>query len=307
MKVSVCVPVYNGAESIAGLVDSVLLVMRPVAFEIVLVNDGSRDGSDKVCRELARKHAEVSYIELRKNVGEHNAVMCALNHARGEFVAIIDDDFQNPPEEILKLVQTAEDGGFDVVYSRYEQKMHGFLRNLGSRFNGLVATWLLEKPSDLYLSSFKVIRGEVVREIILYKGPFPYIDGLILRVTRNIGTVLVRHEARKVGQSNYTFGKLVSLWLNVFVNFSAKPLRLFTMSGFAIALLSAALIVYFVAMKFLEPEQNYGWTSIMVATTFFAGIQMLFLGLIAEYVGKSYLTSTQTPQWTIKSIVTGDA
>jgi undecaprenyl-phosphate 4-deoxy-4-formamido-L-arabinose transferase len=227
--------------------------------------------------------------------------MCALNHISGDYAVIIDDDFQNPPEEILTLVAEAEKG-YDVVYSKYKDKMHSSFRNLGSRFNNLIATWLLEKPSDLYLSSFKLIRADVVREIVQYKGPFPYIDGLLLRVTRNISSVVVRHEIRSEGKSNYTLKKLISLWLNMFINFSVKPLRLFAMLGFATIFLSGGLIIYFISSKILYPEQNYGWTSIMTAIVFFAGIQILFLGLIAEYLGKQYLTANLTPQWTIKRI-----
>jgi len=302
MKISICIPVYNGAATIERLVDTVERELSGYALEFVLVNDASRDDSEAVCERMALARDNLRFISLRKNFGEHNAVMCALNHVTGDCAVIIDDDFQNPPEEIMRLVQELEKG-FDVVYSRFEEKQHSTFRNLGSKFNDLTATWLLEKPKNLYLSSFKAIRREVVDEIVKYQGPFPYVDGLILRVTTSISSVLVRHNDREEGKSNYTLKKLISLWLNMFINFSIKPLRVFTMLGLGISIISGFLIIYFILEKLLYPESSQGWASIMVAITFFSGIQLMFLGLISEYLGKHYLTTNKAPQWTIKKIV----
>jgi polyisoprenyl-phosphate glycosyltransferase len=302
MKISICIPVYNGAATIERLVDTVERELSGYALEFVLVNDASRDDSEAVCERMALARDNLRFISLRKNFGEHNAVMCALNHVTGDCAVIIDDDFQNPPEEIIRLVQELEKG-FDVVYSRFEEKQHSTFRNLGSKFNDLTATWLLEKPKNLYLSSFKAIRREVVDEIVKYQGPFPYVDGLILRVTTSISSVLVRHNDREEGKSNYTLKKLISLWLNMFINFSIKPLRVFTMLGLGISIISGFLIIYFILEKLLYPESSQGWASIMVAITFFSGIQLMFLGLISEYLGKHYLTTNKAPQWTIKKIV----
>jgi polyisoprenyl-phosphate glycosyltransferase len=302
MKISICIPVYNGAATIERLVDTVERELSGYALEFVLVNDASRDESEAVCERMALVRDNLRFISLRKNFGEHNAVMCALNHIRGDCAVIIDDDFQNPPEEIIHLVREL-DKGYDVVYSRFVVKKDSTFRNLGSKFNDLTSTWLLNKPKNLYLSSFKAIRREVVDEIIKYQGPFPYVDGLILRVTSNITSVLVRHNDRTDGQSNYTLKKLISLWLNMFVNFSIKPLRVFTILGLCISVISLFLIIYFIIEKLFYPETTQGWASIMVAITFFSGIQLIFLGLISEYLGKHYLTTNKAPQWTIKKIV----
>src|SRR5687768_2035012 len=160
-SVSICIPVYNGANTIAALVHEVVKELSShYKIEIILVNDFSPDNSDEVCKELARSNPFVKYISLRKNFGEHNAVMCALNYATGDYAVIIDDDFQNPPSEIRALVEEARKG-YDVVYSIFTEKRHGRFRNLGSRFNDRVATWLLEKPPDLYLSSFKAINADM--------------------------------------------------------------------------------------------------------------------------------------------------
>jgi polyisoprenyl-phosphate glycosyltransferase len=300
MKLSICIPVYNGALTISALVDECIGELSPhYALEFVLVNDYSQDNSDAVCKALAARHPFVKYISLRKNFGEHNAVMCAFHYASGDFAVVIDDDFQNPPGEIRTLVEEARKG-YDVVYSRYVEKRHSALRNLGSRFNNLIANWLLEKPAELYLSSFKVIKAEIVKRLIRYQGPSPYVDGLILRETRNITSVLVVHEARREGHSNYTLAKLMSLWLNMFINFSIKPLRLFALFGLVVTLFSFVAAAGFIIQKLLHPDLEVGWTSVMVSILFFAGVQIIFLGLIGEYVGKHYLHSNGTPQWVVK-------
>ncbi|MDP3265864.1 MAG: glycosyltransferase family 2 protein [Sulfuricurvum sp.] len=299
MKISICIPVYNGAMTITALVEEVKKTLHKYEFEIILINDGSKDNSEEVCVNITKQYDFVKFIALRKNFGEHNAVICGLNYATGDYTVIIDDDFQNPPSEILALIDEANKG-YDVVYSRYEEKKHHWFRNLGSKFNDLVATWLLDKPNGLYLSSFKLIRKEVVEEIVKYKGPFPYIDGLILRVTDNIGTKTVEHTKRVEGESNYTLSKLISLWLNMFVNFSIKPLRIATVVGVAISVCSFILGIYFIVEKLLLPDASLGWTSLMVSILFLSGIQLIFLGIIGEYLGKQYLDQNGTPQWVIK-------
>ena len=243
MKISICIPVYNGETSIKKLVFCLLDELKKFPTEIILVNDGSIDHSEEQCEQLAQSIRNVKFISLRKNFGEHNAVLCALNYVTGDYAVIIDDDFQNDPSEIKKLLAVAPN--VDVVYSKYSKKQHHWFRNLGSRLNDYMATQLINKPKNLYLSSFKVVNSDVVKEIIRYKGPFPYIDGLILRVTNSIGVVEVTHNRREMGKSNYTFSKLVSVWLNMFINFSIKPMRIFTGAGFFLAMIGVFFSIFF--------------------------------------------------------------
>ena len=307
MMLSVCVPVYNGAATVGRLVEAILSELGPNSglddLEIILVNDGSpKDESEAVCAELARRIPEVRFIGLRRNYGEHNAVMCALAHSRGDYVAVIDDDFQNPPSEIAVMLDEARKG-YDVVYARFEKKRHHWFRNWGSRFNNAVAGQLLNKPRGLYLSSFKVISRDLVKEITKYTGPFPYVDGLILRATDSISSVTVKHRDRSEGKSNYTFRKLVNLWIRMFINFSQKPLRIATGTGLFFAAVSLVVAVVFAVEKFLEHESPAGWASLIVAVLFMGSLQLIFLGLLGEYIGKIYLDLNGTPQWTIKTII----
>ncbi len=300
MDISVIIPVYKSEKTIAPLVERILTTLREYAIEIVLVNDGSPDASEAICTKLAQEFETVKFISLRRNFGEFNAVMCGLNFATGKYCIMVDDDFQNPPSEIIKLVEEAERGDFDVVYSYYESKQHSLFRNTGSSLVNQLTTWLLDKPSDLYLSSFKLIRQEVVQEMIQYKGPYPYLDGLIFRVTRNVGKVEVQHSKRQEGQSSYTLRKLVSLFLNILFCYSPRPIRLITSTG--LILVAFSFLLGFIELtssligRHLPETDQLVWVTVL----FLGGIQLLALGLVGEYIGKLFMTQNGLPQYVIK-------
>ncbi|MEO6285589.1 MAG: glycosyltransferase family 2 protein [Dyadobacter sp.] len=299
MKLSVIIPVYNSEKTITALVEKLQTTLSAIEFEIVMVNDGSRDDSERVCRQLAQMYLNVRFISLRRNYGEFNAVMCGLNWAHGDYSVMIDDDFQNPPEEILKLINTAENGDFDVVYTYYAKKQHSVGRNLGSRFVNWLTSYLLNKPKDLYLSSFKLIRKEVVQEIIKYQGPYPYIDGLIFRITRNIGTVQVEHLKREEGISNYTWQKLISLFLNILFCYSSLPIRLFMPIGLGLFGLGFLLLMFLTFQWVIGPDPK-GWQVVTAAFIFIGGIQCTLLSVLGEYIGKSFMAQSGQPQYVIK-------
>lgn len=299
MKLSVIIPVYNSEKTIRQLIEKLQATLSEISFEIVMVNDGSRDRSEQVCRELSDAYANVRFISLRRNYGEFNAVMCGLNWAYGNYCVMIDDDFQNPPEEILKLVETAESGDYDVVYTYYAKKQHSVGRNMGSRFVNWLTSYLLNKPKDLYLSSFKLIRQEVVQEIIKYHGPYPYIDGLIFRITRNIGTVQVAHQKREEGASNYTFHKLISLFLNILFCYSSLPIRLFVPIGVGLFSLGFLLLLFLTIQWIIGPDPK-GWQVVTATIIFIGGIQCMLLSVLGEYIGKSFMAQSGQPQYVIK-------
>ncbi|RFS14715.1 glycosyltransferase family 2 protein [Emticicia sp. C21] len=292
MLLSVVIPVYRGEKTIEKLVEKLQDELKKYDFEIILVNDGSPDNSEKVCLNLNEKYKNLQFISLRKNFGEFNAVICGLNYVGGKYAVIIDDDFQNPPSEIIKLLNTAQTGNYDVVYSYYADKKHHFFRNLGSWVVNRVTTWLIHKPSDLYLSSFKLINKEVISEIIKYKGPYPYIDALIFRNTNNVGKVQVEHNERMEGDSNYTIKKLVRLFIIIIFGYSTLPIRF--IQGTGIFLIFLSLILTFLYLIKLIPD----WQIPMFI--FFGGIQLSALGIIGEYVGKLFLTQNETPQFVEK-------
>ncbi len=299
MKLSVIIPVYNGQRTIRGLVERLEKALEALSYEIVLVNDGSRDDSEQTCRQLVREYTRVKLISLRRNFGEFNAVMCGLNEASGAYCVMIDDDFQNPPEEIIKLLHTADEGGYDVVYTYYDQKEHALYRNLGSRVVNWVTSYLLHKPRKLYLSSFKLIRREVVAEIVRYKGPYPYIDGLVFRCTRNIGTVNVKHQKREAGRSNYTWKKLISLLLNILFCYSTLPIRVFIPIGLSLFGLGSVLLVYLFVQWIQGPDPK-GWQVVTAMLLFIGGLQFTLMSVLGEYIGKGFLDQSGQPQYVIK-------
>ena len=306
MKISIVIPVYNSAKTIGRLVDELVAELSWLDIEIVLVNDRSVDDSEEVCIALYRKYPDVvRFHSLARNVGEHNAVMAGLNNISGDYAVIMDDDFQNPPSEVLKLVSEAVKNDYDVVYSYYDRKMHSFFRNLGSWFNDKVANIMLDKPRDLYLSSFKAISRFLVDEITKYEASFPYIDGLILQVTGNIGTVKVEHCERREGRSNYTLRKLISLWLNMFTNFSVIPLRVSVFLGFLCSFYGLVYGLVTIIQKIADPTIAGGWASLIVSVSIFSGVQLIAIGVIGEYVGRIFLGQNKKPQFTIKKSYTG--
>ncbi|MHC1791700.1 glycosyltransferase family 2 protein [Solidesulfovibrio sp.] len=300
---TVVVPVYNAEATIGRLVDTLLASPPLPHTDVVLVNDGSRDGSHRECLACCQRHpGRVAYLKLAKNFGEHSAVMAGLCQSAGDYVVVMDDDFQNPPAEAARLVEAAVAGGYDVVYGAFREKCHGVFRNWGSCFNDKVATWLLAKPPQLYLSSFKCLSRFVVDRITDYAGPSPYIDGLILRVTDNIAQVPVTHCQRQAGRSGYTLWKLVRLWLTMFVNFSVAPLRLSAILGLGVSAFGLLMAVWSLLEKLFGVDLPAGWTTLYVTVVLFAGIQLVMLGLLGEYVGRGLLEANRAPQFVVREV-----
>jgi len=299
---SLVIPVYNGSRTIGPLVEHTIKIFGSTSFEVVLVNDGSEDDSERACAALAERFPDaVVFVHLSRNFGEHNAVLAGFKQARGRYIAVLDDDGQNPPEEVSRMLEELKRKNYDVVYGHYIEKKHSWFRNAGSWFNDRIATLMLHKPSDLYLSSFKVMNRFLANEIIKYHGPYPYTDGLIYRVTRNIGQIPVEHRASEAGPSRYTFRRLIRLWLNMFLNFSIKPLRLSIYVGLLTSCLSVvALIAIVIDRIWITPNVTLGIPTVLGTIVLLAGIQLMILGLVGEYLGRLYLDQTGTPQYVIR-------
>lgn len=303
-SLSFVIPVFNSEKTIRPLCEKLIAYFSSgFSIEIILVNDASTDNSDAVCRQVQAEYNDIiSYIKLSKNFGEHNAVMAGLNHVSGDYCVIMDDDLQNPPEEAGKLINEIQKG-FDVVYSYYKNPQTSLFRRLGSRFNNRMANILLKKPADLYLSSFKVMNRFSVDEIVKYTGPDPYIDGIILRVTSNIGSVEVEHRRRVYAKSGYTFGKLVSLWGNMAVSFSLYPIRALGILGFIMMCVGCYSIVES-AIRLWTPLRNPSDFELLIdVTAFYRGIQLFAIGIVGEYIGRIYMSITRDPQFIIREIL----
>lgn len=302
IRLSIVIPVYNAEKTIESLSNTLIeLYSKRYSLEIVLVNDNSRDSTHLICLRLQRTHPEVlTYLCLSRNFGEHNAVMAGLNHASGEFCVVMDDDFQNPPDAVGRLVDEIAKG-YDVVYTRYPNKRDSFFRNLGSRVNDKMANFILHKPADLYLSSFKIMNRFLVDEVIKYTGPDPYIDAIILRTTDNIGKLEVRHDQRRFGKSGYTLGKLVSLWGNMVVSYSLIPLRVLGIIGMVMAVIGL-YVGGTTLLEHLVPRGEYPseYETLTSTIFFFRGFQLLAISVVGEYVGRIYLALNSDPQFIVR-------
>jgi glycosyltransferase involved in cell wall biosynthesis len=302
---SFVIPMYNSAPTIAALVRDIDALTIDGGHEIVLVNDGSADRTLEVCRELARAiRTPLIVVDHARNFGEHNAVLTGWRHARGRHLVNLDDDGQNPPDEAVRLWKHAVATGLDVVYGHYAVKQHSWFRNAGSWLTNRMTDAALDKPSGFYLSSFRCVSGFIARQVSTYVGPYPYIDGLLLQVTQRIGSITVRHDIRRAGQSGYTLKRLIRLWLSAWLNFSLLPLRLATLLGFATALAGLLAFVMVVWLWYTGRGPEYGWGWVMAALLVFSGTQLVILGLIGEYLGRTFLTINQRPQSVVREVIT---
>jgi glycosyltransferase involved in cell wall biosynthesis len=305
---SVVVPVYCGASTIGPLVEALRVLEIAGGLEIVLVIDGSPDDSLAVAKKLAAAPGvPIIVLSLSRNFGEHNAVMAGLARARGAFAITMDDDLQNPPGEVKRLFEHCRDGGYDAVYTYYDEKQHETWRNWGSRFTNWCADRLIDKPKGLYLSSFRCINAFVRERIVAsYDGPYPYVDGLIMQVTQNVGRLQVEHLARAGGRSNYTLRRLLRLWLSMFLNFSVMPLRLATLFGLGFGFLGAVAAAIVIIEAIISDKPPQGWASLMVAVLVLAGVQLVVIGVIGEYLGRMFLAVNRKPQYLVREVHTRD-
>jgi len=305
--ISIIIPVFNSENTIETLVNNITKVLEDYyQFEVLLINDSSEDDSEKKCKQLVEKYLNVSLFSLSKNVGEHNAIMAGLNKCSGDYAVIMSDDLQHSTSALLELVKYGikEKDNFDVVYTYYNKKQYGFFKNIGSKFNDIVASFLLTKPKHLYLSSFKFINRFLITEITKYQSPFVYIDGLILGTTNKIGRIKVEHNQRIHGKSGYTLIKMLQLWSNMSTSFSIFPLRLSLLMGSILSFIGFILAIIFLVERLIDDTFPSGLASIFVAVTIFSGAILISVGLVGEYVGRVLISLNKKPQFVIRNSFT---
>lgn len=303
--ISFVIPCYNSSKTIASVVDeikSIVGTLKAYEYEIVLVNDGSADNVFDVIKDMCAGDKRIKGIDFSKNFGQGSAIMAGLNYVSGDIVTILDDDGQSPVEALPKMLEKLQEG-YDAVYGRYGEVEQSPFRNLTSKINGFMTNILLEKPKDLYLSSFFVCKRYIIDEIIKYQNPFPAMYGLVLRTTKNIANVPVSHRKRQYGKSNYNLVKLLSLWLNGFTAFSIKPLRIASVTGAGCTAIGGICGLYIVIRRILNPDILAGYSSLMAILLFIGGMIMLMLGLIGEYIGRIYICISSSPQYVIRQVV----
>ena len=307
-KLSFVIPCYGSEQTITFVIDEIMQWLRNYPdydYEIIAINDCSPDGVYNVLLNMAKTMPKLKVIELAMNCGKHAAVMAGYKYVTGDVVVNLDDDGQCPVDKLdLLLCALADDN--DVALARYPEKKQSAFKNFGSCVNELMARWLIKQPRELQISNFSVVRRLVIDEILRYKNPYPYLNGLLLRATSRIVNVEMEERERVAGTGNYTFRKSLSLWLNGFTAFSVKPLRLAAVIGFLTSLGGFVLAIYFVCRKLIYPEVPAGYSSLMAVQLFTGGVIMMCLGLIGEYVGRIYISINNSPQYVIRNKINID-
>jgi undecaprenyl-phosphate 4-deoxy-4-formamido-L-arabinose transferase len=304
--VSVLVPVFNSELSLADLVARLhpVLCQTGEKFEAVLVNDGSLDGSWNVIGRLSRSHDWVRGIDLMRNYGQHNALLCAIRAARFDKVVTLDDDLQNPPEEIPLLLDEIRKGA-DVAYGYPRQQHHGLLRDLASEITKLALQKTLGAQTARRVSAFRAFRTELRAAFARYEGPFVSIDVLLTWSTSHFVAVEVRHDLRKVGESNYTVGKLITHALNMLTGYTTLPLQLASLCGFGLTAFGVGILLYVVGRYLLQGTSVAGFPFLASIIAIFSGAQMFALGIIGEYLARLHMRTMEKPAYTVRGEIEG--
>lgn len=305
-KISFVIPCYGSEKTISKVIENIeSTVYQNDDFEIICVNDCSKDNVYKVLCDLAITDKKLKVINLAKNAGQHNAIMCGLRHTSGDVIVCLDDDGQTDPKQCYKLINALDDI-HDIAYANYTSKKHSTFRNIGSLINRKMSEYLCDIPKEIVSNSYFACKRFIVDEIIKYEYPYTFLSGLIARTTHNYQNVPIEHFDRFDGHSGYSFSKLISLWLNGFTAFSIKPLRIATLFGFLFAVLGFVFGIYQIINKLINPSVIIGYSSIICAILFIGGMLMIMLWLIGEYIGRIYICINHAPQYIIKEKINCD-
>jgi len=306
-EISIVVPVYRSEDCLDALYAAISEALVGMRFELVLVNDFSPDGSWSRIESLCARYSNVIGVNLRKNFGQDCAILTGMRYVSGANVAIMDDDLQHDPQDLVLLLTQLRSEGTDIVYANYAlKKKQNLWKNMGSWLNGKIAEILISKPKEIYLSPYKLMRREIAELICNYSGPGPYVDGLIFQHTSRISQIPVLHRARISGQSNFTFFKSLAVGARLAFSFSVIPLRIATCFGLVFAICGLLLVIIIAMMRLMQPAEYtaaVGWASLAVLTLIVSGVQLVFLGVLGEYSGRTFLRLNGNPQSSVATVL----
>lgn len=300
VSISVVIPVFNARETLVPLAAEIRSALEGNAFEVILVNDGSRDGSWEVIERLAAEYVWVRGIDLMRNYGQHNAVLCGIRAARHEVIATIDDDLQNPPAEIFNLIRKLEEG-YDVVYGTPRKETHGFLRDLASRVTKVTLQGAMGAETARNISAFRVFRTNLRDAFESYSSPFVSIDVLLTWATQRFASVRVENRPRTIGVSNYTIRKLLVHALNMATGFSIVPLQMASLLGFAFTVFGFGVLAYVLGRYFVQGTNVPGFAFLASVIAIFSGAQLFALGIIGEYIARMHMRTMNRPSYAVRT------
>lgn len=304
MDLSIIIPCYCSGNNIKKVVSDIDETLRSenLSYEIIMVNDGSPDNTFEIIDEIAKSRDNTYAVDLAKNSGQHSAIMAGFNFAKGELIATCEDDGQTQVSIIPQLIAKVNEG-YDVAAPEYKERgKRSLFRQFGTKCAIAMGNWMIPRPKGILVPIFFVAKRFVIKEIIKYNQPYPYIEGLILRSTFNIALIEAKQNERLEGKSGYTLKKMINLWLNGFTSFSIKPLRLSIIFGMASAFIGALVGIYVIISKIVNTNVLMGWTSTIAIMLFMFGVILVVLGMIGEYVGRIYLCINKTPQFVVRQV-----
>ena len=304
MNISIVIPCYNSKNSLPELVKRLKSTLQTSLLEIIFINDGSSDDTWNVIQKLQDEYTEVKGLNLMKNFGQHSALFCGINHASGDVVVTMDDDLQNPPEEILPMLnKLEEDSEIDVVIGVPKEPRKSLVRKLGSNYLNYITSKILDKPAALRMASFRVMRRRLVDEIKTNQTANPAFGSLLLNYTRNIVNIEVKNNERKYGESGYSLRKSIRLFLNNVLNNSTLPLRIASNIGISSSFVGLILAGFFLFKHLTGEIVVPGWTSLIVIMLFFFGLILFSLGVIGEYLIRILTEVNHSRQYVVKAKV----
>ena len=305
MKYSIVIPVYNSETIVSETVEKTIKVAMTnhIDIEIILINDGSPDNSWNIIKLLAHTYPQVTAINFVKNYGQHNAVLCGFANATGDYIITMDDDLQNPPSEIIHLINKVNEGDYDLVFGRFKEKKHASYRKLGSKLIGYLNYKIFKKPKDITLTNFRIIRKDVIHRVLQHKTAYPYIPGLVLIYSSKIANTIVEHHSRADGQSNYTLKKILSLMSRLLINYSSYPLRVLSSLGLVVSSISFLIGIFYLLSGLFLGSNVEGWTTLVVLVSFLGGFIIALLGVIGEYLSRILDQLSSDKSYFVKEIV----
>lgn len=300
---SVVIPVYNSEETLPELVRQLVETLGPItpSLEIILVNDGSRDRSWQIINDLSRTFNQVTGIDMMRNYGQHNALLCGIRSASHGIVVTVDDDLQHPPREIPRLLEKLAEG-YDVVYGSPQEEQHGVLRNLASQMTKIALQGAMGAETARKVSALRAFRTELRNAFVDYRSPFASVDVLLTWGTTKFASIPVRHAPRLAGVSNYTLRKLVTHAFNMITGFSVIPLQIASLMGFAFAFFGLLILIYVIGRYVIQGGSVPGFPFLASIIAIFSGAQLLALGIIGEYLARMHFRMMERPTYSVRAI-----
>ena len=301
---SIVIPVYRSEQIIEKTITRIIdiSVLKDFNIELVLVNDGSPDNSWSIIETAAQNDSRIKAINLLKNYGQHTAVYCGIKESMGDFIITMDDDLQNPPEELHHLIEKIHEG-YDLVFAEFNQKMHAGFRKLGTRLVSYLNNKIFGKPKDLKLTNFRIFTRATANRLIAYKTNYPYIPGLLLMSASKMANVKTEHHAREIGSSNYTLMRILKLMARLLFNYSSYPLKMVSGAGIFISVMSFFAGLFFIAKSVFLGVDVEGWTTIVALLSFLCGFILIMLGIMGEYLARIMNQLASSEPYQIREIV----